>query len=213
MERFRYIVIEGPIGVGKTSLARLLANEFGARLILESPDDNPFLPAFYRDRRKYAFQTQIYFLLSRYKQQSELHQQDLFNQVTICDYLFARDRIFAYVNLDEHETALYEQIFRLLNAQVVKPDLVVYLQADPAVLLGRIRDRDKEYERAVTSDYLEELTRAYNEFFFHYNETPLLVVNTSAIDFVKNAADLGNLVKEIRGMKKGTQYYVPLGSR
>jgi deoxyadenosine/deoxycytidine kinase len=206
---FRYIVIEGPIGVGKTSLVKLLAKEFNARCIFENPEDNPFLPNFYKDRKKFAFQTQIFFLLSRYNQQKEIAQLDLFNQITLCDYLFAKDRIFAILNLDDHELALYEQIFKLLNTQIPVPDLVIYLQAKPDILLQRIRKRNIPYEKEIDLDYLKELNEAYNYYFFHYNHSPLLVVDTSEIDFVKRKADLDQLVREIKGMKKGTWYFIP----
>jgi deoxyadenosine/deoxycytidine kinase len=207
---FRYIVIEGPIGVGKTSLAMLLAKEFNARCILEKPEENPFLPHFYRDRKKYAFQTQIFFLLNRFQQQKEISQLDLFNQITFCDYLFAKDRIFASLNLDDHELALYEQIFQLLNGQLPSPDLVIFLQARPEVLLHRIKSRNVTYEKEIDLEYLKTLTEGYNYYFFHYDQTPLLVVNTSEIDFVNRKEDFDQLVREIKQMKKGTWYFIPM---
>ena len=213
MESFRYIVIEGPIGVGKTSLAKRLSPEFKARCILESPEENPFLHKFYRDRKKYAFQTQLFFLLNRYQQQREVRQIDLFNQVTITDYLFAKDRIFAYLNLDENELALYQRIFSLLDARIPTPDLVIFLQAKPETLLARIRVRDIEYEKEIDIEYLRALSQAYNSFFFHYEESPLLVVDTSEIDFVNREEDLKSLIREVRSMKRGTWYYKPLGSK
>jgi deoxyadenosine/deoxycytidine kinase len=210
---FRYIVIEGPIGVGKTSLAMLLAKEFNARCILEKPEENPFLPHFYRDRKKYAFQTQIFFLLNRFQQQKEISQLDLFNQITFCDYLFAKDRIFASLNLDDHELALYEQIFQLLNGQLPSPDLVIFLQARPEVLLHRIKSRNVTYEKEIDLEYLKTLTEGYNYYFFHYDQTPLLVVNTSEIDFVNRKEDFDQLVREIKQMKKGTWYFIPMRSK
>jgi deoxyadenosine/deoxycytidine kinase len=210
---FRYIVIEGPIGVGKTSLTKLLAKEFNARSILEKPEENPFLPSFYQDRKKYAFQTQIFFLLNRFQQQKEIAQLDLFNQVTLCDYLFAKDRIFASLNLDDHELALYEQIFRLLTGQIPSPDLVIFLQAKPEVLLHRIKSRNHPYEKEIDLEYLKILTEAYNYYFFHYDDTPLLVVNTSEIDFVNREEDFSQLVREIHQMKKGTWYFIPMRSK
>jgi deoxyadenosine/deoxycytidine kinase len=210
---FRYIVIEGPIGVGKTSLARLLAKEFNARCIFEKPDENPFLPYFYQDRKKYAFQTQIFFLLNRFQQQKEIAQLDLFNQVTLCDYLFAKDRIFASLNLDNHELALYEQIFQLLNVQIPFPDLVIFLQAKPDVLLHRIKSRSTSYEKEIDLEYLKMLIEGYNYYFFHYDQTPLLVVDTSEIDFVNRKEDLDQLVREIKQMKKGTWYFIPMRSK
>jgi deoxyguanosine kinase len=210
---FRYIVIEGPIGVGKTSLSKLLAKEFNARSILEKPEENPFLPYFYQDRKKHAFQTQIFFLLNRFQQQKEIAQLDLFNQVTLCDYLFAKDRIFASLNLDDHELALYEQIFHLLTGQIPSPDLVIFLQAKPEVLLHRIKSRNLTYEKELDLEYLKMLTEAYNYYFFHYDQTPLLVVNTSEIDFVNRKEDFSQLVREINQMKRGTSYFIPMRSK
>src|SRR5919197_5828787 len=179
MDRPRYIAIEGPIGAGKTTLANLLVERLGGRLVAEASAENPFLASFYDDRRKYAFQTQIFFLLSRFQQQQGLFQQDLFNQVTVADYLFAKDRIFAALNLDANELALYEQFYTLLGARTVRPDLVIYLQARTEVLLARIRKRGREFERRLEPAYLEALGKAYNDFFFHFDDVPLLVVNTS----------------------------------
>lgn len=206
----RYMVIEGPIGVGKTSLATLLAKKFNGRLILEVVEENPFLSSFYDDRQKYAFQTQLFFLLSRFRQQQELFQQDLFNSVTLSDYLFAKDRIFACLNLDPIELGLYDRIFEALGNRTTKPDLVIYLQARLDVLFTRIRRRGREFERKIDPAYLEDLIKAYNEFFFHYNESPLLVINTSDIDFVQNEEDLENLVGVIKRMRKGTHHYIPI---
>ena len=213
MERCKYIVVEGPIGVGKTSLAKILANEFQARTVFERVEDNPFLPKFYKARETYAFQNQTFFLLNRYQQQMELGQQNLFNQSTVADYLFAKDNIFATLTLSTEELKLYQQIYALLNARVPKPDLVIYLQARPEVLYKRVKKRDKKYERSVTFEYLTEVAQAYNQFFFHYEETPLLVVNTSEIDFIASSKDLADLIKEINNMGSGTQHYIPLGSR
>lgn len=205
----RYIVIEGPIGVGKSSLARLLAREFQARLILEKVEDNPFLDKFYRDRRQFAFQTQIFFLLSRYRQLEALHQQDLFSQVAISDYFMPKDHIFATLNLSPEELALYEQIYAQLNPRIPRPDLVIFLQADTDVLLQRIRIRDRKYEKQMERDYLRDLNQKYTEYFFNYHETPLLVVQTSNIDFVNRREDLEDLACQIRQMKSGVQYYSP----
>jgi deoxyadenosine/deoxycytidine kinase len=209
----RYIGIEGPIGVGKTSLAKLLAQKFGARLFKEEVANNPFLERFYENRREYAFQTQLYFLLSRYRQQRDLAQGNLFEKGVVSDYVLAKDKIFAYLNLEEDEISLYEMVYKLLVPTVPRQDLVIYLQARPEVLLARIRKRGVEYERNISLDYLRMLSDAYNEYFFHYNETPLLVVNTSEIDFVESPRDLEHLVREVKSVKRGTQHYIPLGSR
>jgi deoxyadenosine/deoxycytidine kinase len=213
MKKTKYIVIEGPIGVGKTSLAKSLAAEFQARTVFERVEDNPFLPKFYEDPKTHAFQNQLFFLLSRYQQQRDLGQQDLFAQNLISDYLFAKDKIFATLTLSGEELNLYQQIYQLLDPRVPKPDLTIYLQARPEVLYKRIKKRDKSYERSVTLDYLKEVAQAYSEFFFHYEETPLLVVNTSEIDFVASGEQLADLIKEINDMGPGTQHYIPLGSR
>ncbi len=209
----RYIAIEGPIGVGKTSLAKILANQFGWRLVQEEVGHNPFLERFYENQRKYAFQTQLFFLLSRYRQQREMAQGNLFEKGVVSDYVLAKDKIFALINLEDDEISLYESIYKLLVSTLPKPDLVIYLQARPEVLLSRVRKRGIAYERNISLDYLRTLSDAYNEYFFHYNETPLLVVNTSEIDFVESPRDLEHLVREVKSVKRGTQHYIPLGSR
>lgn len=205
----RYIVTEGPIGVGKTSLTSLLAEELGARLILERAEDNPFLTDFYKDPPRYRFQTQTFFLLNRFAQQEEMLQPDLFTRIAISDYLFAKDRIFAYLNLDDHELALYEQIYKILEPKVAQPDLVIFLQADTDTLLRRIKQRGRSFEKDVDRDYIAAVNEAYNQYFFHYSETPLLVINTSDIDFVNRREDLDDLLKQVLNMKQGIQYYVP----
>lgn len=209
----RYIAIEGPIGVGKSSLAKLLAQKFGSRLVKEEVANNPFLERFYENPKKFAFQAQLFFLLSRYRQQKELAQGDLFEEGVVCDYIMAKDKIFALINLEDDEVSLYESIFKLLVPTLAKPDLVIYLQARPEVLLSRVRKRGIGYERNISLDYLKTLSDAYNEYFFHYNETPLLIVNTSEIDFVESARDLEHLVREVKSVKRGMQHYIPLGSR
>lgn len=209
----RYIAIEGPIGVGKSSLAKILALKYASRLVKEEVAGNPFLERFYENPRKFAFQTQLFFLLSRYRQQRELAQGDLFEAGLVCDYILAKDKIFALINLEDDEVSLYESIYKLLVSTLPKPDLVIYLQARPEVLLSRVRKRGIVYERNISLDYLRTLSDAYNEYFFHYNETPLLVVNTSEIDFVESPRDLEHLVREVKSVKRGTQHYIPLGSR
>jgi deoxyguanosine kinase len=205
----RYIVIDGPIGVGKTSLATLLAPELNARHIFERAEENPFLTDFYHDPARFRFQTQIFFLMNRFAQQEEFSQHDLFNQVTISDYLFAKDRIFAYLNLNDHELALYEQIYKMIEPKVVRPDLVIYLQADTETILRRIKQRARPFEKDVSRDYIEAVNEAYSHYFFRYAETPLLVINTSDIDFVHNHQDLDDLIRQILSMRPGTLYYVP----
>ena len=208
----RYIAIEGPIGVGKSSLAKILAQKYASRLVKEEVAGNPFLERFYENPRKFAFQTQLFFLLSRYRQQRELAQGDLFEAGLVCDYILAKDKIFALINLEDDEISLYESIYKLLVSTLPKPDLVIYLQARPEVLLSRVRKRGIAYERNISLDYLRTLSDAYNEYFFHYNDTPLLVVNTSEIDFVESPRDLEHLVREVKSVKRGTQHYIPLGS-
>ncbi len=209
----RYIVVEGPIGVGKTSLVERLAERLKARMLLEVADDNPFLASFYQEPRRYAFQTQLWFLLNRFRQQQELAQVDLFHQTLITDYFFAKDKIFAYLTLDDNELALYERVHSLLQVQVPWPDLVIFLQASTETLQQRIAHRGKPYEREIGRKYLDELNAAYTHFFFHYTASPLLVVNTSEIDFVNRPEDFEDLIKTIGQARAGTQYYTPLGSR
>jgi len=208
---FKSIAVEGPIGVGKTSLVDLLAERFEARRVLESVE-NPFLHDFYQDRPGAAFQCQLFFLLSRFRQQQEFSQGHLFRQAVVCDYVFAKDKIFAYLNLDDSELMLYEKLYGVLEEQVPHPDLVIYLQARDEVLMERVRKRQRDYERDISERYVAELNRAYNHFFFHYNRTPLLVIDTSEIDFVKSRNDLEELFRQIQAMQKGVQYYIPLGS-
>jgi deoxyguanosine kinase len=209
LKRRTYIAVEGPIGVGKTTLAQVLGKELNARLILEDADNNPFLPRFYEDPDKYAFPAQLYFLLTRYNQQRELSQQDLFAQMTVADYLFSKDRIFANLNLSPDELKLYEGVYDLLNAEMAKPDLVVYVRARVEVLADRLRKRNRDFERDISFEYLERVSAAYRDFFFYFDEAPLLVVDTSDIDFVANPDDLADLVREINNAGEGTQHFVP----
>jgi deoxyadenosine/deoxycytidine kinase len=207
----KYLVVEGPIGVGKTSLVTLLADQLNGTPILEESENNPFLVRFYRDRRRWAFQTQMFFLLSRYRQQEEMAQHELFSNVTITDVFLPKDRIFASLNLTPDELVLYDQVYGLLRSRLPKPDLVIYLHAETDALMRRVKQRGREYEQDMTWEYLDELSRAYNEFFFSYTDTPLLVIQTTDIDFVNNAGDLSDLIRQIRQMKGGVQYYVPAG--
>lgn len=215
MNKLRYIAVEGPIGVGKSSLATMLAEDFKGRVILEEAFENPFLGPFYENAEQYAFQAQIYFLLSRYRQQVELKQQDLFSEVTVCDYLFAKDQIFASMNLLPEELDLYDKVYQLLDARLPKPDLVIFLQASPDILLSRIRKRKVAFEKGIRPEYIEKLSQAYNQFFFKYNDSPLLVVNSSGIDFVKNKKDYETLKKELYDMWKGgkEKHYVTIDTR
>lgn len=205
----RYIVLEGPIGVGKTTLAKLLSRELKAKLILETVEDNPFLKEFYKDPLRNGFQAQIFFLLSRYRQLQDLRQIDLFDRSILMDYFFPKDRLFASIALKDSELALYDQLYRLLNPQVPVPDLVIYLQADTKVLMNRIQKRAHPFEQTISWDYLDGINQAYNDYFFKYNESPLLVIQTSSIDYINRRSDLDDLLKQIKNMKKGTQYYIP----
>jgi deoxyadenosine/deoxycytidine kinase len=209
--RFRTIAVEGPIGVGKTSFVELLAKKFDALRVLEKVD-NPFLREFYQDKPGSAFQAQLFFLLSRHRQLVELAQRDLFQQITLCDYVFPKDKIFAYLNLDDAELLIYDKLYAMLEPQVTKPDLVIFLQAQTSRLVERIRKRRRDYEAEISEAYIEEVNKAYNYFFFHYNQTPLLVIDTTGIDFVHQEAHLDELVEQIRKMDRGVQYYRPLGS-
>ena len=193
-----YIAIEGPIGVGKTTLARLLGESLGAELLLEVFEENPFLSAFYADRARYAFQTQIFFLLSRYRQQQKVVAEALARGPLVSDYLFAKDRLFARLNLSGDELAVYEQLYAALSERVRTPDLVVYLRARTDVLLQRIAYRDRSYERAISRDYIEDLRRAYDDFFASYTDAPLLVIDTDGIDVVACAADRAEVIGRVR---------------
>jgi len=205
----KYICVEGVIGVGKTSLTNLLAEYLDAKVIYEQPDENPFLNDFYREPRRFAFQTQLFFLLSRYRQQQESFQTELFHKYTISDYLFAKDRIFAHLNLEDRELYLYDRIASLLEREIPKPDLVVYLQSSPERLMANIRKRSRSYEKNMSEEYIRSLNEAYNRFFFHYNETPLLVINSTLIDFVNNEHDFQELVKQIMRSHSGIEYFSP----
>jgi len=205
----RYIAVEGNIGAGKTTVSRLLAGETGARLFLEEVDDNPFIEKFYGDMEGYAFQAQIFFLLNRYRQQTEIAQQDLFSDLMIADYLFAKDRIYAHAVLGDDELVLYNRMHSLLEGRIIKPDLVIYLQADPEVLLQRIWKRGRSFEKNISDEYISGLNEAFNHFFFHYDESPLLIVNTDRLDFKANRDHLDDFFSRISEKFEGTQYYVP----
>ena len=209
----RYIAVEGPIGVGKTTLTKALAKRFSGRTVFEVVEENPFLANFYQDRNKFAFQTQLFFLLSRFKQQQEIFQQDLFGQMTVSDYLFAKDRIFASITRDANELALYERVYEQISPRILKPDLVIYLQARQDVLLARIKKRGRDFERKFDADYLAELARTYNDFFHRYDDTPLLIINTSELDFVESETDFEELLRAIGSATSGTKYYQPMPGR
>lgn len=201
-----YIAVEGPIGVGKTSLARLLADRFAARLILEMAEENPFLPDFYRNRERAAFQTQVFFLMSRYHQQQQILNHDLFSKALISDYLFAKDRIFARINLSDRELALYNRLASTLESSIVEPDLVIYITASVDVLMERIRKRSRDFERSFDHGYLEAVCESYSEFFFHYKSAPLLVIKTDNTDFRKDSENFSYLMDKILSGPRGTEY-------
>jgi deoxyadenosine/deoxycytidine kinase len=207
----RHIAIEGPIGVGKTSLVERLAARFEGVKVLEDVQ-NPFLDPFYKGRGGAAFQVQLFFLLSRHQQHQEIAQRELFTRLVVADYTMPKDRIFARLNLNDEEFRLYDRLYQLLTPELPKPDLVIYLEGTIETCLKRIKLRGREFERNMNPDYLQRLKDAYNAYFYRYSETPLLLVNTNEIDFVRNPHDFENLVDQISRIRKGTQVYVPLGS-
>ena len=212
MSKIKFIAIEGVIGVGKTSLAKKLSERLEARLVLEEFEDNPFLEKFYNNRKRYAFQTQMFILINRFKQQQALSQNDLFTHGVVSDYMFDKDRIFAYMNLSEEELKLYEAIFPLLKRDLPKYDLVVFLQSSVERLMYNIKKRGRKIERNISRSYIEELSEAYNDFFFKYSDTPLLIVNTTDIDFVNNERDFEELYNQIlREDRAFIEYFNPEG--
>ena len=195
--KYKYITIDGVIGAGKTTLAKMLANKFNGTTLLEVVEENPFLADFYQDRKRFAFQTQLFFLLSRYRQQQNILQQDLFHNILISDYLFAKDKIFAYQNLEDRELFLYEKILVLLERDIVKPDLVIYLKSSSERLMKNIQLRGRSFEREISFEYIDSLNKAYNRFFNFYKETTLLTVNATEIDFVNNKNEFEKIVQKI----------------
>ena len=212
MRNLNYVAIEGAIGVGKTSLAKLLSDRLGAKLVLEKFEENPFLSEFYDDPERFAFQTQLFFLLQRYQQQQELRQVDMFHNLLISDYMFIKDRLFASLNLDEKEMSLYDSIANMLERNVINPDLIIYLQADTSTLMKNIAKRGREFEANISYDYINGLNEVYTEYFFRYNETPLVIINTNYIDFVNNSADLDQVIDYIRQPVTGTKFFNPTAS-
>ena len=207
-----HIAVEGTIGVGKTSLAKILGERLEAKLILEEFEENPFLVDFYKDAERFAFQTQLFFLLSRYRQQQELQQTDLFTKALISDYMFVKDRLFAALNLNDKEMGLYNSVARILEKNVSFPDMVIFLQSDTDRLMLNIKKRGREYEKSIDWKYIDALNQIYNEFFFRYDKSPLLIINTNDIDFVHNKNDLEEIIEFIRTPGEGTRYFNPLKS-
>ena len=209
MKNLYYVAIEGVIGVGKTSLAHLLEERLNAKLVMEKFDENPFLADFYLDPERYAFQTQLFFLLSRYRQQQELRQTEVFHKLVISDYMFVKDRLFASLNLDDKEMSLYDSVAKILEKNILNPDLVIYLQAETPKLMERITLRGRDFEKNMSPDYIDALNQLYNEYFFRYQESPLLIINTNDIDFVHNEEDLEEVIRYIRQPVSGTKFFNP----
>ena len=206
------ISIEGTIGVGKTSLANLIAKKTNAKLILEKFEENPFLKDFYSNQEQHAFQTQLFFLLSRYSQHQDLKQVDIFSKTIISDYMFIKDRLFACLNLNDREMALYDSIAKILEKDIVYPDLAIFLQADTEKLMSNIKNRGRSYESSINPDYIESLNQVYNEYFFRYDKSPLMIINTNNIDFVNNKNDLEEILTFIRKPIQGVKYFNPVKS-
>ncbi len=209
MNQHYYFAVEGVIGVGKTSLAKLLHKHLGGRLILEENEKNPYLEDFYKDPESFNFQVQLYFLLNRYRQLINIPQRDFFHDYLIVDYIFQKDRIFANLNLDDRDLRLYKRVVNLLEKELTKPDLVIYLQSDTNSLMSNIKKRKKSFEKHISRDYIQKLNEAYNQFFFKYSESPLLIINIQEIDFVNNKDDLDDLIDRIMNPPSGVKFYVP----
>ena len=209
MRNLYYVAIEGTIGVGKTSLANLLSEKLTAKLVLEAFEDNPFLSDFYEDPERHAFQTQLWFLLQRYQQQQDLRQVDMFQNLVITDYMFVKDRLFASLNLNEKEMSLYDTVANMMERNGIHPDLVIFLQADTGTLMKNISKRGREIEKNISEDYIDALNQVYNEYFFRYQDTPLVIINTNNIDFVNNHKDLEEVINYIRQPVTGTKFFNP----
>ena len=209
MNNLQYVAIEGTIGVGKTSLANLFSEKLRAKLILEAFEDNPFLTDFYEDPESNAFQTQLWFLLQRYQQQQELRQVDMFHNLVVTDYMFVKDRLFAALNLNEKEMSLYDSVAKMMEKNIIHPDLVIFLQADTETLMKNISKRGRDFEKNMSEDYIDALNQVYNEYFFRYQETPLIIINTNNIDFVQNPGDLEEMISYIRQPISGTKFFNP----
>jgi deoxyadenosine/deoxycytidine kinase len=199
--------------VGKTSLVKLLGKKLGAKMVLEEYENNPFLEDFYNDPERFSFQTQLFFLMNRYRQQQDLRQVDMFHNLLITDYMFVKDRLFASLNLDDKELSLYDTVANLLERNVLKPDMVIYLQADTQTLMRNIAQRGRNFETNMSFEYLDALSQVYTEYFFKYQETPLIIINTNNIDFVNNNDDLEEVIKYIREPVSGTKFFNPIIDR
>ena len=209
MKKIYHIAVEGTIGVGKTSLARILSEQIEGRLVLEEFEDNPFLKEFYQDRKRWAFQTQINFLISRYYQQLRLQQIDMFADKIVSDYMFAKDKLFAQTSLDDNEMILYKKLANIFEKNITPPDLVIFLQSDVDRLMENIKSRGRYYEKDIDWEYLSQLNEIYNQYFLSYNKSNLLIINSNNIDFVNNKDDLKQVLDVIRTPFSGTKFFNP----